>query len=159
MDLADPELLEGPPDLGREAGPGQLLLEGQALRGPLREDPVAVDVQGQRQPHVGADRAQHGRLLAAASVPRTRDRGGRSATYDLRPLLTDVAVVTGISSVGPPDLRMRTRFDPQRGVGRPEEVVAALTELVGRPLQVDGIRRDRLLTADGVATPKPMGSD
>jgi hypothetical protein len=44
-------------------------------------------------------------------------------------------------------LRIRTRFDPERGVGRPEEVLAALSELAGAPLEVGSIVRERLVLA------------
>ena len=67
-------------------------------------------------------------VLGAASLFRTRDKGGSSVRYDLRPLLESIEVVQG----SPVALRVRTRFDPQLGNGRPEEVVAALAEEVGR---------------------------
>ena len=46
------------------------------------------------------------------------------------------------------DVRARTRFDPVRGTGRPEEVVAALGDLAGSPLHVASIVRERLILAD-----------
>ena len=45
-------------------------------------------------------------------------------------------------------MRARTRFDPVRGTGRPEEVVAALADLAGTPLPVGSIVRERLVLAD-----------
>ena len=89
-------------------------------------------------------------LLAAPALPRTRDKGGRSVGYDLRPLLAAVAVADGVperAGAGGLVLRIRTRFDPARGVGRPEEVVAALAELIRVPLEVRSIVRERLLLA------------
>ncbi|HEX5589606.1 MAG TPA: hypothetical protein VFX65_04885, partial [Candidatus Limnocylindrales bacterium] len=68
--------------------------------------------------------------------------------YDLRPLLAAIEVIRR-----PDDetragaLRVRTRFDPERGVGRPDEVVAAIGELVGAPPTVAAIVRERLLLA------------
>lgn len=88
------------------------------------------------------------RLLAAGTIPRTRDKGGRTVAYDLRPLLAAIEVVRR-----PDDetragaLRVRTRFDPERGVGRPDEVVAAIGELIGTPPAVAAIVRERLLLA------------
>ena len=85
-------------------------------------------------------------MLAQSSVPRERSRGSGLVRYDLRPLLDDVRVL----APGPPVvLRIRTRFDPQLGTGRPDEVVAALAEVLGRPLVVDEIVRELVVLADG----------
>jgi hypothetical protein len=43
-------------------------------------------------------------------------------------------------------VRVRTRFDPALGTGRPEEVVAALGDVLGHPLEVRSTVRERLLT-------------
>ena len=65
--------------------------------------------------------------------------------YDLRPLLADVRVVDG----GPPVVvRIRTRFHPELGTGRPEEVVLALGDRVGVEVSVERIVRERLVLAD-----------
>jgi radical SAM-linked protein len=87
------------------------------------------------------------RLLAAPALPRTRDKGGRSVGYDLRPLVTSIDVLEAAPGMGA-GLRIRTRFDPERGVGRPDEVLAALSELAGTPLEATAIVRERLLLAD-----------
>ncbi len=91
-------------------------------------------------------------LLAAAALPRTREKGGRSIPYDLRPLVARIEVEPGDAATVPVpgsavQLRIRTRFDPERGVGRPEEVLAALSELAGVPLAAQSITRERLLLA------------
>lgn len=83
-------------------------------------------------------------MLAAEALPRTRDKGGREVAYDLRPLLDSVAPV-GVGPDGLATIRIRTRFDPERGVGRPEEVVAAIAELAGRSLEIHDIVRERLV--------------
>ena len=85
-------------------------------------------------------------LLRAGSLPRTRDKGGRTVPYDLRPLLA-AASVGIVDPEGRATLAIRTRFDPERGVGRPEEVVAAIGELAGRPIDVVDMVRERLLLA------------
>ena len=41
-----------------------------------------------------------------------------------------------------------TRFDPELGSGRPEEVVAALGEVAGVELAVESMVRVRLILAD-----------
>jgi radical SAM-linked protein len=84
-------------------------------------------------------------LLAARTVPRERRKGEGTVRYDLRPLVMDVAVV----EAGPPVIvRTRTRFDPERGTGRPEEVVGALGELIGEPLTAGRTVRERLVLAE-----------
>jgi hypothetical protein len=45
-------------------------------------------------------------------------------------------------------LRCRTRFHPELGTGRPEEVVAALGDRVGEVLQASSIVRDRLVLVE-----------
>jgi hypothetical protein len=84
-------------------------------------------------------------LMSASTLVRERAKGASVVAYDLRPLLADVRVLDD----GPPiRIRARTRFDPVRGTGRPEEVVAALGDRLGRPLSVASIVRERLILAD-----------
>ncbi len=45
-------------------------------------------------------------------------------------------------------LSTRTRFHPELGTGRPEEVVGALADLVGAPLAIEAIVRERLILAE-----------
>jgi radical SAM-linked protein len=83
-------------------------------------------------------------LLSAATLPRQRAKGDASVDYDLRPLLADLRVV----EPGPPVvLRIRGRIHPELGTGRPDDVVAALGDELGRPLEVRGIVRERLIVA------------
>jgi radical SAM-linked protein len=84
------------------------------------------------------------RLLAASRLPRERSKGGGVVAYDLRPLLIDIAVVTGTA----PTIRIRTRFHPELGTGRPEEVVAALGDTVAVALEPRSIVRERLILAE-----------
>ena len=89
-----------------------------------------------------------GRLRALAdarALPRERPKGGTLVDYDLRPLLIDVRVSAIRASRA---IRARTRFDPVRGTGRPEEVVAALSDRLGEPLDVTSVVRERLILAD-----------
>lgn len=84
-------------------------------------------------------------LLAASHLPRQRAKGGGTVMYDLRPLVLSVSVV----EAGPPVvLTMRTRFHPELGTGRPEEVVGALADLTGMPASVATMTRERLILAD-----------
>lgn len=83
-------------------------------------------------------------LLAAPNLPRSRARGDGSVEYDLRPLLIEVAIEDG----PPVTVTTRTRFHPELGTGRPEEVVAALGDRVGQTLEASSIVRDRLVLAE-----------
>jgi hypothetical protein len=90
-------------------------------------------------------------LLAAPSLMRTRVKGTTEKRYDLRPLVADLTLDAGDPArPGGLDravIRLRTRMDPERGSGRPEEVVAALAEAAGCPLEIGAITRERLLLA------------
>jgi radical SAM-linked protein len=82
-------------------------------------------------------------LIAATSLERTRQKGdGRAVAYDLRPQLLD------LSAEAPPTLTMRLRHAQDGPAGRPEEVVLALGESIGRSLELGPIVRERLLTAE-----------
>jgi hypothetical protein len=93
-------------------------------------------------------------LIAARSLPRVRVKGGVEKRYDLRVLIESVAVDPGVEPGRDPDdraaagrcgLAIRTRFHPELGSGRPEEVVTALGEVVGVPIEIGTINRVRLL--------------
>jgi radical SAM-linked protein len=80
-------------------------------------------------------------VLSADRLLRERAKGGGTVRYDLRPLVTDVRIADG-----PPVMVLtRTRFDPELGTGRPEEVVGALSDRLGLPLAARSIVRERLL--------------
>ena len=53
-------------------------------------------------------------------------------------------------------LRMTLRHDPEKGVGRPEEVLAALGEAAGETLEPVELVRERLELGEPPA-PKPKG--
>lgn len=84
-------------------------------------------------------------LIRATNLSRMRLKRGAPVAYDLRPLLGGISV----AEPGPPVvLRIQTRIHPERGSGRPEEVVAALGERLARPLAARAIVRERLILAD-----------
>jgi hypothetical protein len=87
------------------------------------------------------------RLLAASRLPRERSKGGGVVAYDLRPLLIDIAVAAGTA----PTIRIRTRFHPELGTGRPEEVLAALGETAAVTLEPRSIVRERLILAEDLS--------
>jgi radical SAM-linked protein len=122
----------GPPLAGRVvAADYRIVLEGNA-QGEIVESAAAT-------------------LLGSATLPRDRSRGAETVRYDLRPLIVDLRV-----DPGPPVVvRTRTRFHPELGTGRPEEVLAALAEVAGHPLSPDGIMRERLILADDADAPGP----
>jgi radical SAM-linked protein len=80
-------------------------------------------------------------MLAAPSIARERRKGAGMVAYDLRPLLIDLRV-----DAGPPVVVVATtRFHPELGSGRPEEVLAALGDRSGRSLEAASIVRERLV--------------
>jgi hypothetical protein len=99
---------------------------------------IAGSVDGSKLGRAAAE------LLATSRLPRQRPKGADTVTYDLRPLLIDVAVEPGPPVV----VTTRTRFHPELGTGRPEEVLAALGDHLGRPLEAAAIIRQRLVLAD-----------
>jgi radical SAM-linked protein len=117
------------------AGPA---LPGRVVAADYRVDLVGVDDSA-------AVAAAARRLLDARELPRERVKGGDTVHYDLRPLVEDVAVLAD----GPPVvIRMRTRFHPELGTGRPDEILAALADLAGVPLQASSVVRERLILSD-----------
>jgi hypothetical protein len=100
-------------------------------------------------------------MMAARSLPRTRVKGSTEKRYDLRLLLDDVVVdpedrETHSSAVEPADrviVRVRTRFDPELGAGRPEEVVATMAESAGVALEIAILVRLRLVIAGSAESP------
>jgi radical SAM-linked protein len=97
-------------------------------------------------------------LLAEQSVPRVRQKGGREVAYDLRPLVAGIEVLGGPPTV----LRVRARFDPERGSGRPDEVLGALSDRLGQPIAAAETVRERLLLAEDFAdlgAKPPAGAD
>ena len=83
-------------------------------------------------------------LMNARSIPRERVKGGSTVTYDLRPLVAAITIRPG----PPVTVRTRTRFDPELGSGRPEEIVGALSDRSGSTLAIASIVRERLLVAE-----------
>lgn len=121
--------------LGERALPGQVCAADYRLR---------IRAADGAPLELGVLAAACSRLLAAESLPRTRDKGGRPIAYDLRPLLASASPDV-VDAAGVATLRIRTRFDQERGVGRPEEVVAAIGDMLGAPLAIEETVRERLL--------------
>jgi len=86
-------------------------------------------------------RAAIERTLAAKTLPRERLKGGATKSFDLRPLIVGL-------EAGDTGVTMRTRIHPELGTGRPDEVVAALGDAMGKPLAIAQTVRRRLLLAD-----------
>jgi radical SAM-linked protein len=94
-------------------------------------------------------------LLTARALPRERVKGGGTVTYDLRPFIEALDVRDGETSDGDPAvvLRMTLRHDPEKGVGRPDEVLDAIGDALGRPgaLRAAEVVRERLVLAPSPA--------
>jgi hypothetical protein len=117
-------------------------LGSPALAGRVTGAVYRVTIDGDADPIDVAAAASA--LLEARELIRTRLKGGAQVAYDLRPLLGDIQ----IAQAGPPIvLRVGTRIHPERGSGRPEEVVAALADRLGRSVVTSSIVRERLILA------------
>jgi radical SAM-linked protein len=117
-------------------------LAGPPLAGRVAAADYRIELAGDVSPDRVSTAAME--LVASAAIPRERPKGGTTVTYDLRPLILDVGV-----DAGPPvAVRTRTRFHPELGTGRPEEVLAALGGLAGTQLEAASIVRERLLLVD-----------
>jgi radical SAM-linked protein len=110
-----------------------------------------VDVADGADPRKLADAAVA--FLAATTVERERARGDGTVRYDLRPLVDHIAVEPG----PPVRLRIRTRFHPERGTGRPQDVLAAVADLAGAPAEPVAIVRERLILDDPSPRRRPAG--
>ena len=87
-------------------------LGAPALAGQVVAADYRIDVSGADAADVARAAAA---LLAAGRLPRERQKGTTTVTYDLRPLVVDVEVV----AAGPPAvIRARTRFHPELGTGQ-----------------------------------------
>ena len=84
------------------------------------------------------------RLLEAESLPRHRSKGGSAAAaYDLRPLVGDLRVEVRDEAI---IVVITTRILAERGVGRPDEVLAELARAAGLDsLPVASVRRTRVI--------------
>jgi hypothetical protein len=85
-------------------------------------------------------------MLEAPTLPRVRLKGEATVAYDLRPFLVGATVDAGPGAGA--TLRCVLRHDPEKGVGRPEEVLGELEDRLGHPLRITGPVRERLLLAD-----------
>ena len=83
------------------------------------------------------------RVLEARPVMRERLKGGVPVPYDLRPLIAGIDVDPG----SPVVVRIEVRIHPERGSGRPEEVLAAIADQLGRDLAPGLVVRERLIVA------------
>ena len=121
-------------------------LGGPPLAGRVVAADYRIELAG--DPDASAFAAAATDLLSARSIPRDRIKAGSTVSYDLRPLVTSIAVTSGPPVV----VLVRTRFDPELGTGRPEEVVAALADRVGSESQTAMIVRERLVLAEDMDT-------
>ena len=143
----------GRPAGGRGGGPERGRRRG-AVRRLARRTSASRQPRGRRLPRLHraglrsrsrrARRRCRPRLLAAPTIPRQREKGRGLVAYDLRPLLADIHVL----AAGPARLRIRTLFHPERGAGRPEEAIAALGDVLGKPLETSATVRERVILAD-----------
>ena len=93
-------------------------------------------------------------MLRAAALPRERQKGQGTVQYDLRPFLEDLAT-TEPADGADVELRITLRHDPEKGIGRPDEAIAAIGEQLGRPIAPSSIVRERIVLAPPPVPPPP----
>jgi radical SAM-linked protein len=129
--------------LGEAALPGQVVASVYRTR-------VADDAGPAERLH-DACRA----LLDEPSIVRERMKGTGPVRYDLRPFI-EALEVTASAPAGPIEIVMMLRHDPERGVGRPDEVLSAIADWLGlESLPVAAIVRERLVLAPPHVAPPP----
>jgi radical SAM-linked protein len=97
-----------------------------------------------------------GAVLAAPRLERVRMKGQGDVTVDIRPHLHQLRMAAGPGLAAPGlaagpgsfELWMRLRLGGEGGVGRPEEIVAALGDQLGRRLVPGRLIRERVILAD-----------
>jgi radical SAM-linked protein len=84
-------------------------------------------------------------VLEARTLERERVKGTGTVRYDLRPFIEALAVDGTGDRV---TLRMTLRHDPERGIGRPDEVLAALADrMPGSARPLTSLVRERMVLA------------
>jgi len=87
-------------------------------------------------------------ILAASTLPRERIKGERRVAYDLRPFVAGIEVFpAGTGDAGGVRLGLRLRHDAEKGIGRPDELLAELADRVGA-FETATIRRTALVLAE-----------
>jgi radical SAM-linked protein len=86
-------------------------------------------------------------FLASPRVEIQREKGGGAVSVDIRPLVLRLQRTASLGN-GAFGLHMRLRLGGAGGVGRPEEIVAALAASLPGPLRIDEPVRARILLAD-----------
>ncbi len=116
--------------------------------------------------HHGMLREVVDEILRAPSLPRVRHKGDRSVAYDLRPFVAAIEVIDARSGdeLG---IRMTLRHDSEKGIGRPQEVIAEIGDRLGAAVVARELVRERLMlaseegrepAADGRSTAAPHRS-
>ena len=119
---------------------GEAALPGRVVASVYR---ATIDGDGAAAPVAALDAAATD-LLGATTLPRERPRGDRTVLYDLRPFIGNVGV-RGRGEAA--EIVMELRHDPEKGVGRPEELLAELADRSGVALEGAVIVRERLVLA------------
>lgn len=95
-------------------------------------------------------RAAASALLAEGAIQRVRHKGEATIEYDLRPFIEGIQIVDRADG---PVIRMVLRHDPEKGIGRPDELLAALGDRLGGELQVASLVRESLVLGEPPTPP------
>jgi len=88
-------------------------------------------------------------ILGSSLIPRERSKGGGAVSVDIRPHILGLTVAGAAAGADPTlSIEMRLLLGGDRGVGRPEEVLAELGDRLAVELIADEIVRRRVVLAD-----------
>ena len=119
---------------------GEASLPGQVVASVYRAE---LEVPHSRHP---ALREVVDGILDAPSLPRVRHKGDRTVAYDLRPFVA--AIEVGETATDDAiSVRMTLRHDSEKGIGRPEELVAEIRDRLGSAVVTRALVRERLMLA------------
>lgn len=93
-------------------------------------------------------------MVAAPTLRRERRKGEGAVTYDMRPFI-EALEMGDRAETGSIDLRLTLLHDPERGIGRPDDVLAELSDRIGTRLVPSRVVRERLVLGPERATPPP----
>ena len=130
--------------------PGEPTLAGQVVAADYRATIAApIETESQSRP-IGHDDliAAAAVLLALRTIERSREKGDGRVAIDIRPHILGLRVDRRPESGDRPVVEMRLRLGGDQGVGRPEEVIDALSVEVGMPLSASVVRERVILASD-----------
>ena len=135
--------------------PGAPTLAASIVAGDYRAVAAPVEADGGLVSRDTIEAAVAG-ILQAPRLVRRREKAGAIVEVDIRPHILDLRVAEEARDAASAiddsfALLMRLRLGGEGGVGRPDEIVAALADRLDRPLATRRLSRERVILTDGAA--------